>query len=135
MPVRWLSMMRPVLASAILLAGVCAALCVPGALRAQEPGQQLYVVTHVDLAGPTAAAEGTKLLEQFAADSRKDKGAVRFELLREVSRLNHLTMVQVWQTREDFEAHQASAHTKSFREKIQPLLGGPLDERLHIILP
>ena len=123
--------MAAILAGAIVLAAGLA----PVALRAQEPGQQLYVVTHVDLAGPNAAADRTKLLEEFAADSRKDKGSVRFELLREVSRLNHLTMVQVWQTRADFEAHQAAAHTKMFREKIQPLLGGPLDERLHIILP
>ena len=93
------------------------------------------MVTHVDLAGPTAAPDGTKLLLEFAADSRKEKGLVRFELLRKVSRLNHLTLVQVWQTRADFEAHQAAAHTKAFRDKIQPLLGGPLDERLHIILP
>jgi len=130
-------MTRRLRAVAAILAGafVSAAVLAPVALRAQEPGQQLYVVTHVDLAGPNAAAEGTKLLEEFATDSRKDKGSVRFELLREVSRLNHLTMVQVWQTRADFEAHQAAAHTKMFREKIQPLLGGPLDERLHIILP
>ena len=111
----------------------CIGLFLP--LRAQEPGQQLYVVTHIDLAGPTFAVEGTKLLSEFAADSRKDKGSVRFELLREASRLNHLTLVQVWQSRADFEAHHAAAHTKAFREKLQPLLGGPLDERLHIILP
>jgi quinol monooxygenase YgiN len=104
-------------------------------LRAQEPGQQLYVVTHVDLAGPAAAADGTKLLREFVADSRKDAGAVRIELLVEPARLNHLALIQVWKTRADFEAHQAAAHTKAFREKIQPLLGGPLDERLHIILP
>jgi quinol monooxygenase YgiN len=123
-------MTRLLLAAGAIL---CVGLWAPA--RAQEPGQQLYVVTHVDLAGPTAAPDGTKLLLEFAADSRKEKGLVRFELLREVSRLNHLTLVQVWQTRADFEAHQAAAHTKAFRDKIQPLLGGPLDERLHIILP
>jgi quinol monooxygenase YgiN len=119
----------------LLAAGAILGVVLWAPARAQEPGQQLYVVTHVDLAGPTAAPDGTKLLLEFAADSRKEKGLVRFELLREVSRLNHLTLVQVWQTRADFEAHQAAAHTKAFRDKIQPLLGGPLDERLHIILP
>jgi quinol monooxygenase YgiN len=119
----------------LLLAGTILLLGLQTTVPAQEPGQQLYVVTHVDLAGPSAAADGTKLLVQFAADSRKDKGSVRFELLRETGRLNHLTMVHVWQSSADFEAHQAAAHTKTFREKIQPLLGGPLDERLHIILP
>jgi len=102
---------------------------------AQEPGRQLYVVTHIDLNGPGAAAEGTKLLQQFVADTRKDTGAVRIELLVEPTRLNHLTMVQIWQTRADFEAHLGAAHTRAFREKLQPLLGSPFDERLHVLVP
>jgi quinol monooxygenase YgiN len=102
--------------------------------RAQEPGQKLYVVTHVDIGGPALAAEGAKLLQQFAADSVKDPGSVRFELLREPNRINHFTIVEVWQNKQAFETHLALAHTKSFREKIQPLLGSPFDERLHILL-
>jgi quinol monooxygenase YgiN len=119
----------------LLLAGAILLLSARAPLSAQEPGQQLYVVTHVDLAGPTAAPAGTKLLQQFVADSRKDAGAVRIELLVEPTRLNHLTVVEIWQTRGDFEAHLAAAHTKNFREKIQPLLGSPFDERLHTLVP
>jgi quinol monooxygenase YgiN len=122
-------MKQLVLMGAILFAG----LWTPAA--AQEPGQQLYVVTHVDLMGPAAAVEGAKLLKQFAADSSKEKGSVRFEVLREASRVNHLTVVEIWQTRQDFETHLAAPHAKAFREKIQPLLGSPFDERLHILLP
>jgi quinol monooxygenase YgiN len=103
---------------------------------AQEPGQKLYVVTHVDIFGPqpTAAAEAARMLQQFAADSLKDPGAVRFEVLREPTRLNHFTLVEVWQSRQDFETHLAAGHSKAFREKIQPMLGSPFDERLHILL-
>jgi len=74
------------------------------------------------------------LLQQFAADSVKDPGSVRFELLREPNRINHFTIVEVWQSKQAFETHLIAAHTKSFREKIQPLLGSPFDERLHILL-
>ena len=102
--------------------------------RAQDPGQKVYVVTHVDIGGPALAAEGSKLLEQFATDSVKDPGSVRFELLREPNRINHFTIVEVWQSRQAFETHLTLPHTKSFREKIQPLLGSPFDERLHILL-
>ena len=59
---------------------------------------------------------------------------MRFELLREPNRINHFTIVEVWQSRQDFETHLTLPHTKSFREKIQPLLGSPFDERLHILL-
>jgi hypothetical protein len=33
----------------------------------------------------------------------------------------------------DSEAHEGAAHTKKFREQIDPMLGSPYDERLHTI--
>jgi quinol monooxygenase YgiN len=117
-------------ASALFLLALSAAL----PARAQEPGQKVYVVTHVDIGGPALAPEGAKLLQQFATDSVKDPGSIRFELLREPNRINHFTIVEVWQSRQAFEAHLTAPHSKAFREKIQPLLGSPFDERLHILL-
>jgi len=102
---------------------------------AQDADERLYVVTHVDVLGPNGAAEAAKALHQFAADSRSDQGSVRFEVLRDPDRLNHFTMVEVWRTRKDFESHLAAGHTKAFREKLQPMLGSPFDERLHKLLP
>jgi quinol monooxygenase YgiN len=99
---------------------------------AQTPDRNVYVVTHVDIAGtPAVVAEATRLLKEFSADSQKDQGVVRFELLLQDGRLNHFTIVGVWRTREAFEAHSGAEHTKRFREKIQPMLGSPFDERLH----
>ena len=91
---------------------------------------KLYVVTHVDLT-PNYIADGTPLLLKFAADSRKEKGVARFELLQEPGRKNHFTIVSVWESQAAFDAHLEADHTKQFREKLQPMLGGPLDERLH----
>ena len=93
---------------------------------------RVYVVTHVDVL-PTEAATGTKLLQQYAADSRKDKGAVRVEVYIQISRVNHFSVVEVWQNRQALDAHEAAPHTKKFREQIDPLLGSPYDERLHTI--
>jgi quinol monooxygenase YgiN len=94
---------------------------------------KLYVVTHVDLT-PNHIVDATSLLLNFAADSRKEKGAVRFELLQEPGRKNHFTIVSVWENQAAFDAHLEADHTKQFREKLQPMLGGPLDERLHSLL-
>jgi len=103
---------------------------------AQGPDKNVYVVTHVDIGGtPAVVAEATRLLREFSADSRKDTGVVRFELLLQDGRLNHFTIVEVWQTRDAFETHSSAAHTRLFREKIQPMLGSPFDERLHSLLP
>ena len=100
------------------------------------PQGEVYVITHVDF-GATGdpLAEATRALREFAADSKKDPGAVRFELLQQDGRLNHFTIVSVWTTRAAFEAHSAAAHTKRFREKVQPVMGSPFDERLHSLLP
>ena len=117
------------LAAAVVFLGLCGPAC------AQDAEERLYVVTHIDVLGPNGAAEAAKILHEFAADSRKDQGSVRFEVLREPNRLNHFTIVEVWRTQQDFDSHLAASHTKAFRERLQPMLGSPFDERLHKLLP
>lgn len=117
------------LAAAVVFIGPCSP------ASAQDADERLYVVTHVDVLGKNGAAEAAKMLHQFAAASRNDQGSVRFEVLRDPDRLNHFTIVEVWQTRQDFESHLAASHTRAFREKLQPMLGSPFDERLHKLLP
>jgi quinol monooxygenase YgiN len=103
--------------------------------KAQTPAKdgRLYVVTHVDSV-PNDAASATKLLQQYVADTRKDKGVVRCEVYVQESRTNHFSIVEVWADRASYDAHIAAAHTKEFREKIHPMLGSPFDERLHSLL-
>jgi quinol monooxygenase YgiN len=112
-----------------------ACLMIPGRVPAQPKAESnLHVVTYVDVY-PNFAAEAAKLLAQFAADSRKDQGSVRFEVMRDVARMNHFAIVEVWQSRQAFESHLAAAHVKRFREAIQANLGSPFDERLYNALP
>jgi quinol monooxygenase YgiN len=103
-----------------------------GRALAQEPAahDMIYVVTHVDIIPPEAAA-GTKLVQQYVADTRKDKGLVRVEAGSEISRGNHISIVEVWQNQKAFDEHVAAAHTRQFRQQIDPKLGSPYDERLH----
>ena len=95
---------------------------------------RLYVVTYVDLM-PNFADDGSKVLQKYASDCRKEKDIVRFELFHDIGRKNHFTMVGAWQNQASFDAHLEADHTKQFREKLQPMLGSPLDERLYSILP
>jgi quinol monooxygenase YgiN len=94
---------------------------------------KLYVVTHIDVT-PNYIADATKLLKQYAAESPNDKGVVRFEMLVDVARKNHFTVVSVWENQAAFDAHLEAAHTKQMRQKLQPMLGSPFDERLSVIL-
>jgi quinol monooxygenase YgiN len=88
------------------------------------------VVTHVDLI-PPQKEPGTKLVQQYVADTRKDPGIVRIEAGSEISRANHISIVEVWRDRKAFDEHVAAAHTRQFRQQVDPMLGSPYDERLH----
>jgi quinol monooxygenase YgiN len=125
---------RFVLTALLLLAGTPVGAQNPNANPPPDPSLPLYVVTHVDAAGPGNAAATAKLLSEFAIESRKEPGSVRFEVYREVGRANHFTIVEVWQNRSAFEQHLNGSVSKSFREKLQPMLGSPFDERLHNLL-
>ncbi|MBZ5636316.1 MAG: antibiotic biosynthesis monooxygenase [Acidobacteriia bacterium] len=106
-----------------------------GVLVAQQKAEPpLHVVTYVDVY-PNFADATAKLLQQFAADNRKDAGFVRFEALRDVARVNHFAIVEVWQSKQAYEAHLTAPHTKAFRDQLQMGLGSPFDERLYNALP
>ncbi len=117
---------------AVLLVVSCG---LAGQALAQEPGahDRIYVVTHADLLGPNVPA-GKKLLQQYVADSRKEKGCIRIEVYEQVSRLNHHMIVEVWESQQAYDAHIAAAHTVQFRHELDPMLGSPYDERLHHLL-
>src|SRR5690349_10212204 len=124
-------MKRNTLLWTILLSGAFSL----GVLLAQQKVEpQLHVVTYVDVY-PNFAADTAKLLQQFAADNRKDAGFVRFEALRDVARVNHFAIVEVWRSKQDYDAHLAAPHSKQFREQLQMGLGSPFDERLYSALP
>ncbi len=125
----------------MILVGSCAALLsglapvvfqVPASAqqKAETRSGPLYVVTYIDVF-PNFTDETLKALHQFAADSRKDPGSVRFEFLQDVVRTNHFSIVEVWQNRQAYDAHLTQQHSELFREKIQPGLGSPFDERLY----
>ena len=125
----------------MILLGSCAALLgwlapvvlpVPASAqqKAEAKSGALYVVTYVDVF-PNFTDDTMKALRQFAAESRKDPGSIRFEFLQDVVRTNHFSIVEVWQSRQAYDAHLTQEHSKRFREKIQPGLGSPFDERLY----
>jgi quinol monooxygenase YgiN len=99
-----------------------------------DTSKNVYIVTHIDVM-PNFSDGANKAIQKYAGDSRKDKGAVSVEGLVQDGRPNHFTIVEVWQSREAFEAHSGLAHSREFRETLHPMLGAPFDERLHAVMP
>ena len=101
--------------------------------RADErPGDAATVVTviHID-AMPQFQREAAGLLARFRRDSLKEEGARGFEVLEEIDHPNHFTLVEAWADRKAYEAHNIAGPARRFRDRLQPMLGSPFDERLH----
>jgi len=106
-----------------------------GALAVAEPalkssGRTIFVVTHVDII-PPKKDEGIAATVALAEPSRKERGNLRFEVLQQASRPNHMTVVEAWRGRRAQQAHAATNGMKVYRDKLLPMSGSLYDERLY----
>ena len=101
-----------------------------GPAPAAARGQAIFVITHVDVV-PNPQNDPPGLLKRLAETSRSEKGNVRFDVLQHTMRANHFTIVEAWQNQSALDAHAAAVHTRQYRDTLQPMAGGPLDERLY----
>jgi quinol monooxygenase YgiN len=93
----------------------------------------VYVVTHVDII-PPEKDKGIQLTKELAQAGRRETGNLRFEVLQQSNRPNHMTVVEVWESRASVEGHGNAQHTKQFREKLMPMSGSLHDERFYRVL-
>ena len=92
-----------------------------------------WVITYIEVANDSADAAAA-LIKEHAAASKAEAGSLRFEALQRINRNNHFVIMEAWAGRNSRAAHAASTHTVSFREKLQPMLYAPYDERPHVAL-
>ena len=102
--------------------------------RAEPPPAPLVTVIHID-AMPQFTPDAVRLLAQFRLDSLQEPGALHFQLLQEIDHPNHFTLVETWATPAAYQAHTIAPRTRRLRDRLQPMLGSPFDERTHIELP
>ena len=88
-----------------------------------------YVISHVDIGGQGTNA--AQLLRGLAETSRKENGNLRFDVLQHAVRANHFTVIEAWRNQRAFDAHAAAAHTRQYRDSLNPITGSPLDERVY----
>jgi quinol monooxygenase YgiN len=93
--------------------------------------QTVYVIAHVDV---TPNPQVPVILRRLADASRKEPGNLRFDIVQHMMRANHFTVVEAWRDQQALDAHVAAAHTKQYRDELQPLTGSPLDERVYTIV-
>ena len=95
------------------------------------PRGALHVVTHVDVI-PLRKDDGAAALRRLADESRRHAGNLRFEVVQQVNRPNHFTVVEVWVDAGAFEAHAMAEATRAFRDALAPATGALYDERRYL---
>lgn len=106
--------------------------CVPLDVAAPVGGAtaRVYVLTHVDVI-PTFKDQTIGLVKELSADSRKEPGVVRFDVLQQGNRANHMFLVEAWRDRAALDAHAVAEPTREFRAKLLPFEGALYDERIY----
>jgi quinol monooxygenase YgiN len=90
----------------------------------------LHVVTHVDFK-PPEKDKGIAELHAVAPKVRNADGNISFNIIAQPSRGNHLTVVEIWESRRAYAVHNETSIFKDYRHSIQPLMGSLYDERLY----
>lgn len=114
----------------LVRASICsiAILCSPAFAK---PAATVTAVTYID-AIPDQFVAGNEekaqvLLRAMDSDTQKDPGLISFTVLQEIERPNHFTLLEVWKDEKALNAHEQAAHTRQFRNDLQPLIGSPYD--------
>src|ERR1700686_5012385 len=99
-----------------------------GPAPASVPKDAINVLTHVDVTGQFKD-DAIVMMKKLADDSRREPGAVRFDLWQQANRLNHFTLVEIWKDQPALDAHGLAAGAREFREKVGRMLGALYDDR------
>src|SRR5262245_36711715 len=112
----------------VLLAALIAVAIVSDPARAADPA--FYTATYIEVA-PPEAARAVGWLRDYREASGKEAGRTRTEILQRLDRPNQFVILGVWADQKAFEAHVAGPNVRALREKLEPVLLSPNDERLH----
>ncbi|WP_321781789.1 putative quinol monooxygenase [Paraburkholderia sp. J94] len=94
----------------------------------------IYAVVHVDIE-PPKVPEALPALRAFEAQAKQDPAVASIEVLQQIGAENHFTLVEVLKSKAAYDAFVSRPYVRSLRETLQPILGGPFDERLHHAMP
>ena len=91
--------------------------------------ETVYVVTHADIIPPEQFAPcdrqinpagpcGNEMLVGLANFSREHDGNLRYDVLTQNNRTNHMSVVEMWDSLEAQQAHQMHPEKKQFRNEL-----------------
>ena len=93
-------------------------------------GDPVVILTHVDVV-PTQVEPGTAKVKSFVEQGRSAKGNRRFDDVVQLTRKNHFTVIESWDSLTDKNAWISTKTARAFREELQPMSGALYDERAY----
>lgn len=122
---------------------VCALalLSITARASADDGGGAVYDITHFDVLPVTTPFDSEqiayKALFAYRDASGEDPGSASFRIINWQAATNHSFIVDVWKSRQQFEAHLAQQHSVAFRFAVQLTsgpnsgccIGSPIDDR------
>ncbi len=94
------------------------------------PMPPIVVMTHIDVIPPTLDQAKARI-KQLVDGNRHQHANLRFDVLVQTNRANHMTLIEGWKQLADKDAESAAAETISFRHDLLPMSGSPYDERTY----
>jgi quinol monooxygenase YgiN len=88
----------------------------------------IYAVAYVDVM-PSARAVAIAALKQYRDRSRHEDGCVRVDLLEQLGRPGHFSIVETWKDQRAADAHGMAAHVKQTRDALQSIRVSDYDQR------
>lgn len=117
------------LLSCLALATAVMSLTAVPQARAQEDAA--YMVTYLEVV-PSAKGPAATVLKQLADASRKEDGALRFEVFQRIAPSSQFLILEVWKDKAAMDAHGQGAPAKVYREKMTPIALAPIDDRVSL---
>jgi autoinducer 2-degrading protein len=87
----------------------------------------VYMVRYIEVT-PGSETQGAALVKKLADASRKEAGAMRFEVAQRTAPANQFITFEVWKDQAALDAHTGAAH-KQFLDAVQSVLIAPVDDR------
>jgi quinol monooxygenase YgiN len=104
-----------------------------GPLDVPQVSGAVYAVTHVDVI-PPRRDDAVAALKVLGEANRAAGANVRYEVVQQTNRPNHFTVIEIWRTRDAFEANSMAPAQREFRDKLGQMTGALYDERLYEVL-
>lgn len=116
--------------------GACLGLVLAVLARATAGGERqavpvaagAYVVTYVE-ARQSAERAAIEALRAYRESSLQETGCIAIELLAQIGRQGHFTIIEGWSDQVASEAHDRSASTRQLDERLEPLRSSEYDRR------